>query len=80
MKRYIKTLCLSLMLIFSASALAQNQTVTGTVLDETGEPIIGATVTVKGTKTTTITDIDGNYKLSVPKGAKVVISYIGYLL
>ncbi len=79
MKRYIKTLCLSLMLIFSASALAQNQTVTGTVLDETGEPIIGATVTVKGTKTTTITDIDGNYKLSVPKGAKVVISYIGYL-
>ena len=67
------------MLTFSASALAQNQTVTGTVLDEQGEPVIGATVTVAGTKTATITDFDGNYKISVPKGAKVTISYIGYM-
>ena len=79
MKKYIKTLCLSLMLTFSASALAQNQTVTGTVLDEQGEPVIGATVTVEGTKTATITDFDGNYKISAPKGAKVTISYIGYM-
>ena len=79
MKKYIKTLCLSLMLTFSASALAQNQTVSGTVLDELGEPVIGATVTVAGTKTATVTDLDGNYKISAPAGAKVVISYIGYL-
>jgi TonB-linked SusC/RagA family outer membrane protein len=68
-----------MMLMFSASALAQNQTVTGTVVDELGEPVIGATVTVEGTKTATVTDLDGNYKISAPTGAKVVISYIGYL-
>ena len=78
MKRYIKTLCLGLMLMFSASALAQ-QTVTGTVLDELGEPVIGATVTVEGEKTATITDMDGNYKIAVPKGKKITISYIGYM-
>ena len=79
MKRYMKTLCIGLMLMFSASALAQDQTVTGTVLDELGEPVIGATVTVDGTKTATVTDLDGNYKLSVPKGGKVTITYIGYM-
>ncbi len=79
MKKYIKTLCLSLMLMFSASAMAQNQTVSGTVLDELGEPVIGATVTVEGTKTATVTDLDGNYKIQAPKGAKVVITYIGYM-
>ena len=79
MKKYIKTLCLSLMLMFSASAVAQNQTVTGTVLDELGEPVIGATVTVDGTKNATVTDLDGNYKIQVPKGAKVTITYIGYM-
>ncbi len=78
MKRYMKTLCLGLMLMFSASAVAQNETVTGTVLDELGEPVIGATVTVEGTKNATVTDLDGNYKISVPKNGKVTISYIGY--
>ena len=79
MKRYIKTMMLGLMLTTSATVVAQNQTVTGTVLDELGEPVIGATVTVAGTKTATVTDLDGNYKISVPKGGKVTISYIGYL-
>ena len=79
MKKYMKTLCLSLMLMCSASALAQNQTITGTVLDELGEPVIGATVTVAGTKNATVTDMDGNYKISAPAGSKVTISYIGYM-
>ena len=80
MKRYIKTLCLGLMLMFSASALAQNQTFTGTVVDETGEPIIGASVLIEGQKGTgTITDFDGNYTIQAPKNAKIVISYIGYI-
>ena len=79
MKRYIKSLCLGMMLMFSASALAQNKTMTGTVVDELGEPVIGATVTVEGTKIATITDMDGNYSVSAPAGSKVTISYIGYL-
>ena len=79
-KKFIISLCLSLVMsLFSLSALAQNQTVSGTVLDEAGEPVIGATVTVAGTKTATITDFDGNYKITIPKGGKVTISYIGYL-
>ncbi|MBQ7419249.1 MAG: TonB-dependent receptor [Prevotella sp.] len=79
-KRFIISLCLSMMAFFAVPALAQNQTVTGTVVDETGEPIIGASVVVDGQKNIgTITDFDGNYTLSVPKNAKVVISYIGYL-
>ena len=78
MKRYIKTLCLGLVLMCSTSALAQNKTVSGTVVDELGEPVIGATVTVEGTKIATVTDLDGNYKIAAPAGAKVTISYIGY--
>ena len=79
-KRLIISLCMSLMVFFAIPALAQNQTVTGTVVDETGEPIIGASVVVDGQKGVgTITDFDGNYSLSVPKGAKVTISYIGYI-
>ena len=59
-----------MVLMCSASALAQNKTVTGTVVDELGEPVIGATVTVEGTKIATVTDLDGNYKIAAPAGAK----------
>ncbi len=52
--------------------------VKGTVLDSHGEPIIGANVVVGNTTQGTITDIDGNFKLSVPMGAKLKISFIGY--
>ena len=76
-RKHIITLCLGAM--FSMSALAQNKVVTGTVYDETGEPVIGATVQVKGTKIGTVTDFDGNYKLEVPEKAKVTVSYIGYV-
>ena len=78
-KRFIFSLCLALMALFATPAFAQDHTVTGTVLDELGEPVIGATVTVAGSKTATITDLDGNYKITVPKGKKVTISYIGYM-
>ena len=79
-KKLIFSLCLGvLMSLCSMSAYAQDQTVTGTVLDELGEPVIGATVTVDGTKIATVTDFDGNYKLAVPKGKKITISYIGYM-
>ena len=78
-RRLIINFCISLMALLSMPAFAQNQTVTGTVVDEMGEPVIGATVTVEGTKTATITDFDGNYSIQVPKDGKVTISYIGYL-
>jgi TonB-linked SusC/RagA family outer membrane protein len=59
-------------------AFSQNIIVTGTVLDEAGDPLIGATVQQKGAANGIATDIDGNFKLSVPKNATLVVSYVGY--
>ena len=77
-RKYIKTLAFGMALTCAVPAMAQNKVVQGTVLDDLGEPVIGATVKVAGTKTAVITDMDGNYKLSVPKGGKVTVSYIGF--
>lgn len=57
----------------------QNRTIKGTVLDELGEPIIGANVLVKGTATGTITDFDGNFSLEVGANQMLEVSYIGYV-
>lgn len=66
------------MLLMSVVAFAQNQ-IKGHVADATGEPIIGANVTVKGTTTGTITDIDGNFTLEVEStDGTLVVSFIGY--
>ena len=58
----------------------QSKVVKGTVVDETGEPVIGATVLVVGGSATqgTVTDMDGNFSINVKPGAKVKITYIGY--
>ena len=50
----------------------------GTVVDDNNEPLIGATVTVKGAKGGTITDIDGNFVIDVPANGTLVVSYVGY--
>lgn len=67
------------LLSFSLTALAQ-QKVMGKVKDSSGEPVIGASVVVKGNNTMgTITDFDGNFMLDVPAKSVLVISYIGYV-
>ncbi len=73
---------LKVMLLFLTllpmQAFAQTQ-VTGTVTDQAnGEPIIGATVKIKGTSTGVVTDIDGNYSINVAAGQTLEVSYIGY--
>lgn len=76
--RNLKFLLSCFMLLMSVVAFAQNQ-VTGHVADATGEPIIGANVTVKGTTVGTITDIDGNFTLEVGStDGTLVVSLIGY--
>ena len=76
----IFNLCLVFLLAFTLSAYAQNtRTVTGTVMDDLGEPIIGAAVKVVDSPVGTVTDIDGKFSLSVKEGSKLTISFIGYI-
>lgn len=60
-------------------AQQQAKTVTGTVTDVSGEPIIGANIRIKGTTTDTITDIDGNFSIEAKPQSVIEVSYIGYL-
>lgn len=77
---YFRPLGLLLLLcLIPLCSIAQNITVKGIVKDNLGESVIGANVTEKGTTNGMITDLDGNFSLTVPKNATLVISYIGYV-
>lgn len=64
--------------IVQTSSSQQKKTITGTIVDPSGMPVIGANVMVKGTTNGTITDMDGKFSLEVPKESMLVVSYIGY--
>lgn len=61
-----------------AQAVQQGQTVKGHVVDETGEPMIGVTVKVKGGKAASVTDLDGNFQIAAKPGDELELSYVGY--
>lgn len=65
-------------MLTAVAAMAQGQKIMGTVVDQSGEPLLGAGVVVKGTTTGTVTDIDGAFELNVPADAILEISSIGY--
>ena len=71
-------LALVMVLCLSFPALAQKITVSGTVTDPTGEPLIGASVLVQGTSNGVATDFDGNYSISVDANGTLSVSYVGY--
>ncbi len=74
-----RRLVLFLTLFFVGIGIATAQTpVRGIVVDESGEPVIGATIQIKGTSEGTVTDIDGNFSLSAPANGTLVVSYVGY--
>ncbi len=74
-----RTFCLLLSgLLFPLSSFAQTITVKGVVLDSNNEPVIGANVIEKGTTNGIVTDLEGNFTLSVAQDAVIAISYIGY--
>ena len=62
----------------AAQQVSNARTVSGTVVDETGEPMIGVSVLVTGTREGVATDFDGNFSLKVPAGATLSFSYVGY--
>ena len=73
-----KTLFFAFFLLCSTVMMAQNK-VSGTVLDATGEPLIGVSVLEVGTTNGVVTDFDGNFTLTVKQGAQLTFSYIGYV-
>lgn len=79
--RMLQTFCLVCIALLgmTTSALAQTKTVSGHVVDDLNEPLIGASVLVVGTSTGVITDLDGNFTIQAPSGSKQLqISYVGY--
>ncbi|MBN1414987.1 MAG: TonB-dependent receptor [Bacteroidales bacterium] len=78
--RKLTILFLSLMLGFTSMLYGQEKVITGKVISgEDESPLPGASVAVKGTTTGTVTDINGNFSLSVPENSILVVSYVGYL-
>ena len=61
-----------------ASVTQQTIKVTGQIVDQSGEPLIGATVRVKGAQTGAVTDFDGNFSIDAPANATLIVSYVGY--
>ena len=77
MKKVKRFLLCTVLLFVSTMMYAQTE-ITGTIYDETGEGVIGATVKEVGTSNGTVTDLDGNFTLNVAPGTMISISYIGY--
>lgn len=73
-----RLLLFSALLLFASMQLWSQRTVTGKLVDESGEPLIGVNVIESGTSNGTITDIDGNYSINVAEGATLDFSFIGY--
>lgn len=75
-----KKLFMFLALFFVGIGITMAQTqVRGTVVDENGDPAIGATIQIKGTSQGTVTDIDGRFGISAPSNGTLVVSYVGYV-
>ena len=78
MKQLLRVIMSLLLLMYCAGVMAQTADVSGKVIDEQGEPVIGASVVQKGTSNGTVTDIDGNFTFKAPQNATLVVSYVGY--
>lgn len=74
-----KSIVISDKKLSQTSTSSNAKSITGTVQDPNGEPIIGASVTIKGTTNGTITDIDGKFSLDIPGDGTLIVSYIGYI-
>ena len=71
---------LCILMLVANLIFAQKVLITGIVLDESNkEPLLGATVRVKGSSDGTVTDFDGNFSLSVEKGSVLTVSFVGYV-
>ncbi|MCR5077297.1 MAG: TonB-dependent receptor [Prevotella sp.] len=76
--KQVRFLMLFVAMLFSSLTFAQNRKYSGSVVDEQGEALIGASVVQEGTSQGTVTDLDGNFTVSAAPGTTLVISYVGY--
>ena len=75
----LKAFFLNVALMLFGSAWGQNKMISGIIKNEQGNPVQGASVSVKGSKAATVTDVNGAFSLSVPdKSSALVLSYVGY--
>ena len=75
----LKRILFSFILVVACTMAYGQNIITGTIVDDTGETVIGASVVEKGTTNGTVTDFDGTFSIKVAPGATLVISYIGYM-
>ena len=78
MKTKFTKICISFLMFFALTLSAYAQQITGTVSDENGVPLPGATVIVQGTSNGVSTDFDGNYSITASQGDTLVFSFVGY--
>ena len=78
MKTKFTKICMSFLMFFALTLSAYAQQITGTVTDDNGVPLPGATVVVQGTSVGVSTDFDGNYSISASQGDTLVFSFVGY--
>ena len=79
LKMIEKPLVLLFLLCLFPLGISAQSIVKGIVSDESGEPVIGATIRVVGTNEGTVTDLDGNFQVSAKSNAQLSVSYIGYV-
>ncbi len=77
-RKYMRILAMVALMTCAIPTFAQNKVVKGTVVDENGDPVIGATIREKNGKTGTVTDLDGNYQITVTNGEPLTVSYLGH--
>ena len=79
MKNHLRIALAALLLLVAGSVAFAQQRITGTIVDLSGQPVIGASVMIPGTTTGAVTNLDGKYELSVPTGSNLTVSCIGFV-
>ena len=79
MKNHFRVMLAGLLLLAGSTVAFAQQRITGTIVDLSGQPVIGASVMIPGTTTGAVTDLEGKYELSVPTGSNLTVSCIGFV-
>ena len=79
MKNHLRMALAALLLLMGGSIAFAQQKISGTIVDLSGQPVVGASVVIPGTTTGVVTDLDGKYQITVPTGSNITVSCIGFV-